>query len=338
MDVAWRPVFERGRRVSAMKGVFGFSARLHKALEEGRPYREKMLSIPVRDAMGWPMKPTENAKQFLSRLAVCSWSLQPANPAQLVQQLKEIGLLRVQLDLDPFRQDPAAWDQAPALFAQNGVTPVSGMFRCEGEDYTTLESIRLTGGLVPDGTWEKNWANAQITVKTATRLGIKHIMFHAGFLPHDPKDPNFEKLLGRVRQLARLFAQHGLTLGCETGQESAPSLQEFLEHLHEPNVGVNFDPANMILYNNGDPVEALRIVGRWVKGVHVKDALKTKVPGTWGEEVVVGTGQVNWGPFFTTLAQAGFSGWLCFEREAGGQRVQDIRAGRLFVEDLLRAV
>jgi L-ribulose-5-phosphate 3-epimerase len=100
-------------------------------------------------------------------------------------------------------------------------------------------------------------------------------------------------------------------------------------------VGVNFDPANMILYNNGDPIEALRIVGRHVRGVHVKDATLTRVPGTWGEEVVVGTGQVDWPAFFTALAEARFPGWLCFEREAGNQRVADIRAGRLFVEKLL---
>ncbi len=282
------------------------------------------------------MKLPDTTKPFLSRLGVCSWSLQPANPAQLVQQLKEIGLSRVQLDLDPFREQPGVWDAAPELFAREGITPVSGMFRCVGEDYTTLETIRITGGLVPDSTWEQNWANAQTTVKTAARLGLKYVMFHAGFLPHDPKDPSFAKLIKRVREVARLFAGHGLTLGCETGQETAPALQEFLQHLDEPNVCVNFDPANMLLYNNGDPVEALRVVGGWVKGVHVKDALVTRVPGTWGEEVTVGTGQVNWPAFLTALADANFPGWLCFEREAGNQRVADIRAGRLFIENLLR--
>ncbi len=281
------------------------------------------------------MKKSESTNLFLSRLAVCSWSLQPTDPAQLVKQLNEIGLKHVQLDLDPFREQPAVWDKAPDLFAQAGITPVSGMFRTVGEDYSTLETIRRTGGLVPDATWEQNRSNARTTVKTATRLGLKLVMFHAGFLPHDPKDPNFEKLIGRVREVARLFAEAGITLGCETGQESAPALKEFLDQLNEPNVAVNFDPANMMLYNNGDPVQALTTVGRWVKGVHVKDANVTRVPGTWGEEVTVGTGQVNWASFFTTLAEVKFPGWLCFEREAGTQRVADIRAGRLFVEKLL---
>jgi sugar phosphate isomerase/epimerase len=282
------------------------------------------------------MEKTAALLQFADRLAVCSWSLQPDGPAQLLQQLKAIGVLRAQMDLDPFRENPAVWDAAPELFARQGATMVSGMFRTAGEDYSTLESIRRTGGVVPDATWETNWSNAQATARIAARLGLKFVMFHAGFLPHDPKDPSFDKLIGRVRQIGRLFADHGLTLGCETGQETAPALLAFLEHLNTPNVAVNFDPANMLLYNNGDPVQALRTVGRHVRSVHLKDAKVTQTPGTWGEEVVVGTGEVRWPEFFSALADAGFGGWLCLEREAGDNRVGDITAGRQFVENLLR--
>lgn len=281
------------------------------------------------------MKMPDQTKSFLSRLAVCSWSLQPTGPAHLVQQLQAIGLNRIQIDLDPLREQPAVWGEAQELFIRNGIDVVSGMFRTVGEDYSTLESIRRTGGLVPDATWDQNRANLQVTVKNAQKLGLQIVMTHAGFLPHEASDPLFEKMIQRMRQVARLFADHGLILCCETGQETAASLQSFLEHLAEPNVAVNFDPANMILYNNGDPIAALRTIGRWVKSCHVKDANKTKVPGTWGEEVPVGTGEVDWAGFFTALAEVGFGGYCCFEREAGGQRVEDIRAGKQFVEKLL---
>ena len=160
-------------------------------------------------------------------------------------------------------------------------------------------------------------------------------MTHAGFLPHDPADPAFARMIGRMRQVARLFADHGLTLCCETGQESAASLVAFLDQLDEPNVAVNFDPANMLLYNNGDPIAALRTIGRRVVSCHLKDATVTRVPGTWGEEVPVGTGQVDWPAFFTTMAEIQFPGFFCFEREAGSQRVADIAAGRGFIENLL---
>jgi len=269
-----------------------------------------------------------------SRLAVCSWSLQPATPAGLVSQLRQLGIMRVQLDLDPLREQPAVWGEAAGVLGDAGITVVSGMFRTVGEDYTTLETIRRTGGLVPDETWPANWENLQQTVMIANQLGLEIVMTHAGFLPHDPADPAFGKMIGRMREVARLFAGHGLTLCCETGQESAASLVTFLDHLGEPNVAVNFDPANMLLYHNGDPIAALRTLGPRVKSCHLKDAVVTRVPGTWGEEVPVGTGQVDWPAFFTTMAGIGFPGYFCFEREAGNQRLADIAHGRDFVSNL----
>jgi sugar phosphate isomerase/epimerase len=281
------------------------------------------------------MKLPEPKKSFLSRLAVCSWSLHPADPAVLVSQLLELGLSRVQLDLDPLRENAAVWSTLPAVFADAGVTIVSGMFRTVGEDYTSLETIRLTGGLVPDSTWEANWNNLRITAKNARQLGLEIVMTHAGFLPHNPDDPDFAKMIGRMRQVARLFADHGLTLCCETGQERAESLVCFLDHLDEPNVAVNFDPANMLLYHNGDPIAALRTIGQRVKSCHLKDAQVPMLPGTWGNEVPIGTGQVDWPAFFATMADIHFPGFFCFEREAGNQRLADIAAGLTFVTNLL---
>ena len=276
--------------------------------------------------------------QFRDRMGVCSWSLQPKSPQELAEKMKAVGLRGIQLALDPLRSQPDIWGKAPEVLGAAGLEIVSGMFGCEGEDYTTLETIRKTGGVVPDGTWEKNWENVQATVELSAKLGLKVVTFHAGFLPHDQKDPTFEKLLGRIRQIAKCFAGKGITVSCETGQETAPALKAFLEHLNEPNVAVNFDPANMLLYGSGDPVEGLRTVGKWVKGVHVKDAVPTKTPGTWGDEVVVGTGKVDWPAFFKTLADINFDGWLCLEREAGAQRVEDLRAGSEFAQKTIGAI
>jgi len=278
---------------------------------------------------------TTDSARFASRLAVCGWSLQAPDPATLIERVLAAGFRRVQMDLDPFRENPDAWDAAPDLFARAGVEMVSGMFRTVGEDYSTLETIRVTGGIVPDATWERNLANAAATARNAAKLDLPFVTFHAGFLPHDPKDPEFVKLAGRVREIARIFAAQGIVLGCETGQETAEDLATFLTHLDEPNVAVNFDPANMLLYGKGDPVAAATRVGRWIRGVHMKDAAVTKTPGAWGTEHPVGTGEVDWPGFLAALDAAGFDGWMCFEREAGDQRVEDLRAGREFIENLI---
>lgn len=267
-----------------------------------------------------------------ARLAVCSWSLQPTSPQDLIAKLSEIGLRRVQLALDPLRDDPAVWGKTPQLFQSAGIAIVSGMFGCVGEDYSTLDTIRVTGGIAPDATWEQNRRNINTTVALAQRLGLKLVTFHAGFLPHDERDPNFAKLLRRLGEVAEMFGARGLALGLETGQETAPVLAELLRQLNRPNVGVNFDPANMLLYDKGNPCEALRTLGPWIRQVHIKDARRTQTPGTWGDEVVAGTGEVDWPAFFATLREVGFTGELCIEREAGDQRVADIRAARELVE------
>ncbi len=198
-----------------------------------------------------------------------------------MDKLLATGIRRVQLALDPLRKAPDVWGQTSALFQQNGISIMSGMFGCVGEDYSTLETIRATGGIAPDATWDQNWKNIQASAGLARQLGLKLVTFHAGFVPHEESDPTFDRLLGRLAQIADLFLTHGMALGLETGQETAPVLLQLLQKLKRPSLGVNFDPANMILYDKGDPIKALRVLGPWIRQVHIKDALATKVPGTW---------------------------------------------------------
>ncbi len=272
--------------------------------------------------------------ELTQRLAVCSWSLRPANPVELLDASDCTGIARLQLALDPLRENASVWGNFATLARERGVTIVSGMFGTVGEDYTTLDTIKRTGGVVPDATWEANWRNIQEVAEIAARLDLKVVTFHAGFLPHEETDPAFAKLLARIEQIAALFAVHGIDLGFETGQETAATLAVFLRHLNRRNVGVNFDPANLLLYDKGDPLDALRTLAPWLKQCHIKDARRTRIPGTWGEEVPVGTGEVDWPAFLQTLDTLGYRGDLCIEREAGEQRATDIRTARLLLEQI----
>lgn len=252
----------------------------------------------------------------------------------MLSAVQATGVERVQLALDPLRESPAVWGRTQELFHDAGIAIVSGMFVTVGEDYTTMETIKVTGGIAPDSTWEENRRNIQALVPIAEQLGLSLATFHAGFLPHDESDPAYAKLTQRLREVADIFGERGLTLGLETGQETAPALLELLEKLDRPNIGVNFDPANMVLYDKGDPIDAVITLAPWIRQVHIKDGIRTKVPGTWGEEVVAGTGDVDWPLFFATLDKIGYTGDLCIEREAGTQRVADIVAARVMVEGI----
>ncbi|HWX19526.1 MAG TPA: sugar phosphate isomerase/epimerase family protein [Candidatus Binatia bacterium] len=272
------------------------------------------------------------SRSLSDRLAVCSWSLHPASPGELVARLEGTGIRRVQLALDPLRESPEVWGRTGEMLQQKGITIVSGMFGCIGEDYSTLETIRVTGGIAPDATWEQNWKNIQATAVLAEQLGLKLVTLHAGFLPHESRAPNFARMLRRLTEVADIFSAAKIALGLETGQETAPVLVELLQNLKRPNVGVNFDPANMLLYGKGNPIEALRLLGPWIRQVHIKDAVRAKTPGTWGQEVPVGTGEVDWRAFFATLKELKFTGDCVIEREAGNQRLGDIRQAREVVE------
>jgi sugar phosphate isomerase/epimerase len=277
---------------------------------------------------------TLNRKTLNERLAVCSWSLQPGSVDDLIAGMREIGLSRVQLALEPLLEPTDGWKDAIKRLNDAGITIVSGMMGCVGEDYTTIESIHKTGGVVPDKTWPASWANMQKAARIASDANIRMIGLHAGFIPNDEFDYVFAKVVKRIGQIAAHFEDFGILVVLETGQERAKTLKTFLEYVSQFNVSVNFDPANMLLYGSGDPIEALKHLMPFVKQIHVKDAKRSGKPGVWGEEVVVGTGEVAWGEFFDVLENGRFTGNLAIEREAGNTRAADIRAGKEYLESL----
>ena len=112
----------------------------------------------------------------------------------------------------------------------------------------------------------------------------------------------------------------------ETGQEAATELLQFLNDVPMNNVFINFDPANMILYGAGNPIEAISIRDRHIAHVNIKDAKYSETPGSeWGEEVPFGTGEVSPGEFIGALHEAKYHGPLMIEREAGSDRLADVR-------------
>jgi L-ribulose-5-phosphate 3-epimerase len=96
--------------------------------------------------------------------------------------------------------------------------------------------------------------------------------------------------------------------------------------VESPGAGVNFDPANMVLYDEGNPVQAMAVLAPWIRHVHIKDGIRTRRPGAWGREVPWGEGEVGAEAFLRELKRLGYAGALAIEREAGDRRVQDIRS------------
>ena len=260
----------------------------------------------------------------MQHLAVCSWSLRTDSPDALADALHRCGIGAVQLALVPCVEQPVTWGNAVAQLRARGITVVSGMLATVGEDYSTLQSIELTGGVRLATTWARNQELARTTAALAGDHGVPLVTLHAGFLPHDRSNVERAAMIDRLRVIADIYAARGVRVAFETGQEDAHTLLAALADIAHPNVGVNFDPANMILYGMGDPVAALRALAPHVWQIHVKDAVPTSVPGTWGREVVAGSGAVDWPAFFAAVAALPRTVDLVMERVAGPTREADI--------------
>ena len=263
------------------------------------------------------------------RVGVCSWSWR-LPMREVATAMGKAGVKGVHLALGPFlspdKYHGAAEDAASLAFVKEKVAKgewklMSTMIAFVGEDYTTLETIRRTGGIVPDRHWDSNRRLFTAGCRLTQELGCKFLTVHAGFL--DETNPKaLAKFASRVKWLRDEASRYDVTLLLESGQETAEDLAAFMGRV--PGVGINFDPANMILYGKGDPRVALKVLFPWIRQVHVKDAKATKVPGTWGDEVVWGAGEVGGREFVAELENLGYRGNYVIEREAGEDRASDI--------------
>ena len=270
------------------------------------------------------------------RVGVCSWSWR-LPMKDVAAQMDRAGVKGVHLALGPFiapdgrhgaAEGADAWVFVKEKVAKGEWVVMSTMIGTVGEDYSTLETIRRTGGIVPDATWEQNKRIVTRGAQLTQELGCPYMSTHAGFL--DEANPKaYRTYVERVTWMRNECRKYGVTLILESGQETAEDLAAFMPKV--PGVGINFDPANMILYAKGKPMQALKVLYPWIKQVHVKDACETKVPGTWGTEVAWGEGEVGGKAFLKELEELGYKGNYVVEREAGNDRPGDISraVGRL---------
>jgi L-ribulose-5-phosphate 3-epimerase len=248
-------------------------------------------------------------------IGVCTWSL-----GNDFDKIAATGAGCVHLAIAPALGDKG--DDYLARVADSNLAISATMINFAQEDYSTLESIKTTGGIVPDDYWWENREKTLKSIEMTDELAVQYLSMHFGFI--ELRDT--AKLIERTKMLADKAGEHNVTLLMETGQESADELREFLEKLNHPALGVNFDPANMILYDKGNPVEAVGVLAPWIKHIHIKDALRTKTPGTWGTDVAWGTGEVGSAEFLKALKRVKYNGALAVEREAGDDRFGDIKS------------
>ena len=239
----------------------------------------------------------------------------------VAQELK-IPTVQIHSPHKPTRTKPAA-DAFLKRCSDAGiqVTCVFGGF--DGESYADIATTARTVGLVPEATRAERVAEMKEISDFAKLLGCNTVGLHVGFVPEDRTGASYKGLIEATRGLLDHVAGNGQNLHLETGQETADHLLEFIHDVERKNLYINFDPANMILYGTGNPIEALKKVGHLVRSVHCKDA-KWAAPELrgqgWGQEVALGEGDVGMEDYLRTLKSLGYTGPLTIEREIAHDR------------------
>lgn len=184
----------------------------------------------------------------------------------------------------------------------------------------------VTLGLVPEPYREERVATLKRWADFAKRVQAPALVTHCGFIPENMTDLNYEGVVDAIREIAQYCESLGLGFWFETGQETPVVLLRTIERVGTSNLGVNLDPANLILYGKGNPIDALDVIGPYVRGVHVKDGLYPTNGELLGKETLAGNGKVNFPAFLTRLREIGYDGDLIIEREIKGEEQErDIR-------------
>lgn len=231
--------------------------------------------------------------------------------------LKELGVPTVQIHA-PSKEKRSRQEAEKDLarLQAMGITPTAVFGGFAGESYADIPTTQKTIGLVPPETRSERLAEMKEIADYAQHMGVKIAALHLGFIPHDTSDPLYQDVVAVTRELCDHCQNNGQALHLETGQETAYGLLQFIQDVGRDNLFANFDPANMILYGSGEPIEAVKKLGSYVRSVHCKDGKWSDRPGEeFGQEVPLGEGDVGMENFLRALDEVGYTGPLTVERE-----------------------
>lgn len=271
-------------------------------------------------------------------LGVCGWCLDRNDPVRAVRLASaELGVRAIQLGFfSKAVLDSVAPQELLHAATEARCTIVGTFLGFESEDYSSIASIAITGGFLPDQFWAERFAAVQQIAAINQELGCPHVGVHVGTLPQEQAGPVWEMLIVRTRQVADHLASSGLSLLLETGREPAGVLVTFIEALERDNVAVSFDPGNLMVYGVDDPVRAVSLLRGRVKLVHLKDAFRSASPGVeYGRRAELGTGDVQIPRVLSKLRATGYTGSVLVEVSGRDGDLTPTRDAVAFVRSML---
>jgi sugar phosphate isomerase/epimerase len=265
----------------------------------------------------------------------------PDGPKTVLERVKNLGMTNCFLSLDGYigKFTPGLAKQMADLLDQYRLTATSAEVVGPGRLVWDFADGPSTIGLVPRASRAARIDALKQTSDFAKLLGIPHLQTHCGFIPENPKDPLYEETVLAIREVAQHCAGNGQQFLMETGQETPTTMLRAIQDVNQPNLGVGLDTANLILYGKANPVDAVDIIGPYVRSVHAKDGKWPTNPMQLGEEVLIGNGSVDFTAVFTKLHKLGYTGAITIERETSGpQQIEDVKIEKTYLERIIAKV
>ena len=230
----------------------------------------------------------------------------------------------------------AATEALFELFGKYGLSVPALFLSYPGQDWSRPEA---TVGILPADTRGGRMAVSCRQMEWAARRGIRLVSCHAGFVPEE-RDAVYARFVADMRELLRFAAALGQEFLFETGAETADGLARLLEDIGEPNAGVNFDPANILIYGVGDPAEFVEKFANRIRLVHCKDATPPAPGAARGRETPLGRGATRFASLLKRLLALGFRGPLIVERELppGPEQERDVAEAAQFLQPLVKGL
>jgi sugar phosphate isomerase/epimerase len=246
----------------------------------------------------------------------------PLRPALAAAQ--RMGVAGVQVD--------AVGDLAAANLSQTGRREFRHLLKAYNLELTALGCPQRHGLDVPDGQ-EERIDRLRMTLALSYDLGPRVVVAEVGRMPDKEDDPRFVLLSEALAALGQHGDRVGAVLALETGLESGETLRKFLERFDTGGLGVNLDPANLLMHGHS-PYDAVRVLREKILHTHAKDAREQGASRT-AQEVALGHGDIDWLMYLEALEQAEYRGWLTVEREGGTDRVNEVAVGVKFLRRLV---
>ncbi|MFO7946034.1 MAG: sugar phosphate isomerase/epimerase family protein [Armatimonadota bacterium] len=245
---------------------------------------------------------------------------------EAMKKVKDLGLQNCQVSWGCGRYDMEDAKKLRDAADKHGVNIVTLWAMPSGRMVWNFVEGPSTIGLVPEATRHFRTLELQQAARIAGEIGVPSITTHLGFIPEYPGDRAYFETVHAIRSIANVCLDEGIEFWFETGQETPVTMLRTIEDVGTGNLGINLDPANLLMYGKANPIDALDVFGQHVRGVHAKDGEYPTDGTNLGSEKPMGEGRVNFPELVPKLKECGYEGVLAIEREISGpKQIEDIK-------------